>query len=89
MEILNIRQRRWLEILKDYDFLLQYHSDKANVVANALTRNSTGTLASLGVPMVHLIEKLSNLDLGLHPKDKQIIVASVTVQWKLLQKIIE
>ena len=34
---LNMRQRRWMELLKDYDFSLQYHPGKANVVANALS----------------------------------------------------
>ncbi|KAK9163611.1 hypothetical protein Syun_004513 [Stephania yunnanensis] len=29
---LNMRQRRWLEFLKDYDFSLEYHPGKANVV---------------------------------------------------------
>nr|GFA43849.1 putative reverse transcriptase domain-containing protein [Tanacetum cinerariifolium] len=35
---LNIRQRRWLELLSDYDFDIHYHPRKANVVANALSR---------------------------------------------------
>nr|GEY75518.1 reverse transcriptase [Tanacetum cinerariifolium] len=35
---LNMRQRRWLEILKDYDTNIQYHPGKANVVADALNR---------------------------------------------------
>jgi len=35
---LNMRQRSWLELLKDYDFGLNYHPGKANVVANALSR---------------------------------------------------
>ena len=35
---LNMRQRRWLEFLKDYDFTLEYHPGKANVVADALSR---------------------------------------------------
>jgi len=35
---LNLRQRRWLELIKDYDFDLHYHSGKANVVADALSR---------------------------------------------------
>ena len=42
---LNVRQRRWMEFLKDYDFTLYYHPDKANVVVDALSRNSRGALA--------------------------------------------
>nr|GEX71845.1 reverse transcriptase domain-containing protein [Tanacetum cinerariifolium] len=35
---LNMRQRRWLELLSDYDCEIRYHSEKANVVADALSR---------------------------------------------------
>ena len=37
---LNLRQRRWIELLKDYDFTIEYHLGKANVVADALSRKS-------------------------------------------------
>lgn len=33
-----MRQIRWLEFLKDYDFELSYHPGKANMVANALSK---------------------------------------------------
>jgi hypothetical protein len=33
-----MRQRRWLELINDYDFEIYYHPDKANVVADALSR---------------------------------------------------
>jgi hypothetical protein len=37
---LNLRQRRWLELIKDYDLRINYHLGKANVVADALSRRS-------------------------------------------------
>ena len=44
---LNMRQRRWIRYLEDYDFTLHYHLGKANVVADALSRKSRGVLASV------------------------------------------
>ncbi|KAK8666119.1 hypothetical protein V6N13_006271 [Hibiscus sabdariffa] len=35
---LNLRQRRWMELLKDYDLVINYHPGKANVAADALSR---------------------------------------------------
>jgi hypothetical protein len=37
---LNMRQRRWLELIKDYELEIHYHLGKANVVADALSRKS-------------------------------------------------
>ena len=39
---LNLRLRRWMKYLEDYDFALHYHPSKANVVAGALSRKSQG-----------------------------------------------
>jgi hypothetical protein len=39
---LNLCQRRWLELIKDYDLEIHYHSEKANMVADALSRKPFG-----------------------------------------------
>ncbi|XP_069147029.1 uncharacterized protein [Solanum lycopersicum] len=40
---LNLRQQRWLELLKDYDMNVHYHPGKANIVVDALSRMSMGS----------------------------------------------
>ena len=44
---LNLRQRRWMELIKDYDCVIDYYPGKANVVANALSRKSLQMLRAL------------------------------------------
>ncbi|MCI35428.1 hypothetical protein A2U01_0056649, partial [Trifolium medium] len=57
-----MRQRRWLEFLKDYDFELNYHPGKANVVVDALSRKSLH-MSSLMVKELELIEEFRDLSL--------------------------
>ncbi|KAA3479903.1 DNA/RNA polymerases superfamily protein [Gossypium australe] len=48
---LNLRQRRWLELLKDYELVIDYHPGKANVVADALSRKSLFALSALNTQL--------------------------------------
>ncbi|KAA3486447.1 reverse transcriptase [Gossypium australe] len=48
---LNLRQQRWVELLKDYDCSIEYHPGKANVVADALNRK---VVSDLRVMFAHL-----------------------------------
>jgi len=59
---LNMRQRRWMEFLKDYDFELLYHPGKVNVVADALSRKTVHT-AHLMIKKVELLEKFRDMKL--------------------------
>ena len=46
---LNMRRRRWLELVKDYDCEILYHPGKANCVADALSQKSSATIMSIQV----------------------------------------
>src|SRR6187401_593777 len=83
---LNLRQRRWLELIKDYDMKLHYHPGKANVVADALSRKSyVNTLTTGGLPQ-ELIDDLRDLRLEIVPRG---FVAAMEIQSTLLGKIRE
>ncbi|KAG8503344.1 hypothetical protein CXB51_001310 [Gossypium anomalum] len=43
----NLQQQRWLELLKDYDFVIDYHPGKAKVVADALSQKSLFLLRAM------------------------------------------
>ena len=61
---LNMRQRRWMELLKDYDFTLQYHLGKTNVVAGTLSRKPHKLiLATLRVKEWQALETLAEFNL--------------------------
>ena len=54
---LNLRQRRWVELLKDYDCTIEYHLSKANMVADALSRKLIGNLHYIRAIRVPLLVK--------------------------------
>jgi hypothetical protein len=56
---LNMRQRRWLELIKDYDCEINYHPSKDNMVVDTLSRKSTVELAALGISQPQLIKELT------------------------------
>ncbi|KAF3643634.1 hypothetical protein FXO38_20537 [Capsicum annuum] len=79
---LNLRQRPWLELLKDYDLSLHYHPGKANVVAGALSRLFMGELiqlANLGIRLLDsedggvIVQEVVKSYFGVEAKEKQAL----------------
>nr|GFC15624.1 retrotransposon protein, putative, Ty3-gypsy subclass [Tanacetum cinerariifolium] len=84
---LNMRQRRWLELLKNYDTNIQYHPGKANVVADALSRKS-GMIAGIKVEE-EIICDLERLDIELYVHGQHGYWASLRIEPDLISQIKE
>jgi hypothetical protein len=61
---LNMRQRRWLELIKDYELEIHYHPSKANVVADALSRKSQVNMLAAYPMLYELAKEFHRLSLG-------------------------
>nr|ABB46832.2 retrotransposon protein, putative, Ty3-gypsy subclass [Oryza sativa Japonica Group] len=62
---LNMRQRRWLELIKDYDMGIHYHPGKANVVADALSRKGYCNATEGRHLPLELCKEFERLNLGI------------------------
>ncbi|KAI0497296.1 hypothetical protein KFK09_020519 [Dendrobium nobile] len=77
---LNLRQRRWLELIKDYELDIQYHPGKANVVADALSRKNSGSANWMITQQQELIRDLEKLEISVvQPNDAEIIRLNQTI----------
>jgi hypothetical protein len=64
---LNMRQRIWLELIKDYDLEVQYHMGKVNVVADALSRKSHCNCVMMDSRINTLCDELSKMKIEVIP----------------------
>jgi hypothetical protein len=81
-----MRQRRWLELVKDYDLEIHYHPDKANVVANALSRKSYANMAMAFQMTQELCEEFEQFSLGfLHHTSSTSFEAEPTLEAEIRQ----
>ena len=86
---LNLRQRRWLELIKDYDCTIEYHPGKANVVAYALSRKPEGSYAYLQTVYLPLLIDLRSLGVQLQVGDTGTLLASFYIHHFLMDQIKE
>jgi hypothetical protein len=69
-----MRQRRWLELIKDYELEIHYHPGKANVVADALSRKSQVNMMVSHSISYELAKEFDRLSLGFLNNMRGVIV---------------
>jgi ribonuclease HI len=79
---LNMRQRRWLELIKDYELEIHYHPGKANVVADALSRKVSCHCLTVKTSDNTLCQEMDKLNMGMiqHGALSQLKLESVLLQ---------
>ena len=85
---LNMRQRRWMEFLEDYDFTFHYHPGTTNVVTDALSQKSWGALASIASREWQMLETVGQFGLQ-YNEQAQGTLGSLVATPSLLSRVIE
>ena len=85
---LNMRQRKWMEFLEDYDYTLHYHPGKENVVADTLSWKSRGVLASIASRKWRMLETVGLFGLQ-YNEQAQGTLGSLVATPSLLSRVIE
>jgi hypothetical protein len=83
-EDLNMRQCRWLELIKDSDLEIHYHPGKANVVADALSQKSYCHNLSMEAIPPELCQEMGELRLKILPRG---MLSELRVQYNLKDRI--
>ena len=84
---LNMKQQRWLKLIKDYDILIQYHPGKANVVVDALSQKSTVNLACLVTLQLPFFIKLKRAGIEVVAPDTNMTLTTMIAQPMLIKVV--
>ena len=76
-----------MELIKDYDLVIDYHLGKANVVTNALSRKSFVTLAHICIAYVPLLLNIKTMGINLDYDGYSALIASFVVRPTLVDWI--
>ena len=78
-----MRQRRWLELIKDYNLEIHYHPGKANVVTDALSLKSHCNHLETSTIPPELRREMEKLQVEVIPREQ---LNSLRVQYKLEER---
>jgi hypothetical protein len=85
---LNMHQRHWLELLKDYDCTINYHPGKANVVVDALSRkNIAGSVSAMFTTKKELLLDLERAGVEMMVGEIQSYMSGLTLEPTLIEQI--
>jgi hypothetical protein len=84
-----MRQRRWLELIKDYDLTINYHPRKANVVVDALSRKAHCNKLSIEEYSQELSVELAKMEIEFRLSSTEANIATMTFHPTLLDQIKE
>ena len=76
---LNMRQRKWMEYLKEFDCTISYNPGKANMVADALSQKSSEIVASMMIKEWKMIKDFNHLTVSGAPKSISGYLASLII----------
>uniref|UniRef100_A0A2N9IT26 Integrase catalytic domain-containing protein n=1 Tax=Fagus sylvatica TaxID=28930 RepID=A0A2N9IT26_FAGSY len=85
---LNLRKRRGIELINDFNCSIEYHPGKANVMSDALSRKSSGQLACLLTTQKHILADLEKLGIEVRASGTNGTCAYLSVKPMLMDKII-
>lgn len=87
---LKLWQKRWMKLLKDYDYTILYHHVKENIVADALSWKSMGSLGHLSVhknPLVRELHELGRLGVRFEFTSSGAYLVHIQVRSSLVEKV--
>jgi len=85
---LNIWQKRWAKLIKDYDYVIDYHLGKANVVADALIRKGKIVMNDIEIKEQGSIVELKKLGLQLNVGPEGSLLAQLKIQFVPRYKVL-
>ena len=85
---LNMRQRRWVELIKDYDCVIDYHPGKANVVADALSRKGKTVMNDMELKEQESIVELKKMGLRLSVGPEGSLLAQLKIRSVLRDRVL-
>ena len=84
---LNLRQQRWLELISGYDLEIAYHENRANVVADSLSRKLRHSISSL-ISSEELHKELEKINLEIiHEGELEAKLSALSIQPTLFGEI--